>query len=491
MEGIIALILALTQKEFLMLCNGYKLNKTAQNEGKKLQLALAIRAKKITTDTEAATLLYNKPPNSTYRELRNQLKKDVHNVLLTTTHSVGSKTNFQEVLYQCRKLSTVGYNLYTRNALSAANDTLQEALSIAEKYEFTQDALLINGLLQIITPNGNKFKKYKTWKEEKIKVLERELLAFDAYYDITIPHMVKKNQEHLFASQHQPFIEILSKLSSETQSSNISYFYYRASINNELINQNFAQALSLSKKLLDLVQNSPGVYSLQRLSTASILIGISYLELKQYKEATDNALKTLKTTTDQSINWLVTLNLLFAVYIAERKLPEAKDILQKALKSKMVTTNSFQKAKWGYYEANLHFLENDYKHCLQILVRYSEIAKDKTGWYMGFRLLELLCLIELGDFEFVAIKLNSFKQFFKRNHSINLHRYRSVHKLLASLRTHQYNYAKTYSIHQVLITELEQASGAFYRDPMAFELITVEKWLVDKLVQSTQKEAIR
>lgn len=489
MKEIVSLILALNKKELEWLCTSYKVNRIVKANKDKLQLLMAIRSKKIATDAEASLLLYNKAPTSTYRFLRNQLKRDLHNVLLMSTYSISGKTNFREALYQCRKLCAVGYSLYMRNALSAANATLHEALAIAEKYEFTQDALLINGLMQKIVPSDNKFKRYKKWKNRKVELLQKELLAFDTYYDITLPHTTKKNQESLFVSKKESLLSTLFQLSQETESPNITYFYYRSSINYELINQNFPEALIQSKKLLDLVIQNIGVYSQERMAIASLHIGICYLELKQYNNARTTSLETLKLTSENTINWLITLNLLFAVYIAERKLLEAKDILQKALKSKLVTTDAFQKAKWRYYEANLYFLQKDYKQCLQILSHYSEIAKDKTGWYMGFRLLELLCQMELADFEFVGIKLNSFKQFFKRNHSINLHRYRNVHKLLASLHTHQYDYAKTYNKHQALIVELERANGAFYRDPMAFELITVEKWLVDKLVGLPKKNS--
>ncbi len=483
MEKLSKLIQTLTKTELLLLKAYYKNLEKQIETVRRLELLNVLLKGKVTTDSEVCQLLYETDNCQAYQKLKTRFTRDLYKFLsLSDTVSEDTKMDVNEAKKECYKLLLVGHTLTSRLAFELAIRVFKEALVIAKRYELTYEAigcLQMIGILDINNANSRlrQYVHFSTQQKEKIILLQQELLASDYYNEVTLPNVDQKNKEYLYAEKATKNVALIQELSKQTKSPTIYHWEYRIGVNAALMNQDFEKALCYAEQLNKLLNTNQAVSTKNSLGLSFVLLAICYLELDNHARAQQFAQKALK----MPYAFYNASIVLFASYIAQNDVLNAKAILQK-VQSKIANSNDQkQKAKWKYYEAIMLFADKKFASALKILSQNSDLAKDKTGWLMGFKLMEVLCHIELDNLEVAALKLRSFKLFFERNPSANLQRYKTVQIILKDLLHTKLDYQLITKKHEILLKLLTTAKGEYYRDPLAFELITIEGWLINKV----------
>lgn len=482
MDDIIRLVKTLSNTECLLLKAHYTQLEEQVENLRRSELLEAILSEKVKDDKEACMLLYSQKNTQAYVKLKLRMMRDLYNFLsLSDSLTEGKRLSVSEARMQCQKLLLVGQTLYFREEHALAFNAFKDGWGIAERYELSfESSECLRMMATLEAAKGmqrlSKYQDYTRKQLKRVELYQQQLQARDYYQEITVPNISAKNKEYLYIQKAEENKQKLEQLSKTYPSANITYFYYLTGVNASLICQDFAQALEFSEKLQQLVRRSKALYTPSRLAAAQIHTAICYLELGHYEKAQFLAMRVWSSGQDPQHAGTI----LFTSYLAENKQDQAQEIMKKVQGKLNKDSYPHQKARWKYYEAILCFAKGDFKECIRILSRHSELLKDKTGWLLGYKLLEILCHIELHNLDIAELKINSFKLFLKRNTHANLKRYQTIQVILKTLIAEELNFKLLYTKYSTELELLEKGKGPYYRDPMGFELMSFNAWLQKK-----------
>jgi tetratricopeptide (TPR) repeat protein len=84
------------------------------------------------------------------------------------------------------------------------------------------------------------------------------------------------------------------------------------------------------------------------------------------------------------------------------------------LEHSMADTGGYRKSKFIYYEACILFATKQFKEALQLLNKSLEIEKDKTGWNIALRILNIMVFIELSKINEASRSLEALRKYMER-----------------------------------------------------------------------------
>ena len=106
--------------------------------------------------------------------------------------------------------------------------------------------------------------------------------------------------------------------------------------------------------------------------------------------------------------------------------------------------------------------------------------KDKSGWLLGNRLLEMMCILEIGDYDLFYFKIDTFSKLLYSIKDENIARTRNLYKLLRVLMKTGFNYKELIKQESELFSSMLTDSGDNFWNPTSYEIIRVDKWLAAK-----------
>ncbi len=485
MQELTEIINVLNASEVRLIRKHYKLE--AGNEHKKrLELFDLIREGIAKSNKEASAHLYHSKPGSKFSHLKSRLKADILNILLLQSGESKYSAPYRQAAFNCQKLYMAGEMLLNRGANIAGEKSLKEAAKISAEYHLTLEQIIIQDLLR--THFGFKqglqaFKKFEDSIHDQIKLLEDIMRAKEYLINIGLPNQFYKNKEQEYQQFAENSIREIKAKYDETESPHIGYHYYYISIFYAEIKQEFKKGLDYALKFLELIEKEAAIFSEFRVATANIQIAGLLIKLEQYKRAVDYAQKGLDSYSKGSSGKLVAFEVLFFAQLYRKLYPDAENILAKAFKNKSLLKSNFQKEKWLYFKANLEFLKGEYESSIKILRHNTSLMKDKSGWYMGWQLLEILNLIELKDHDILFYRLDSFKKLLQRQKDKTNKRVKLTFRVLDVLYKQSFHYRNTFEKVESDITLLQKAEKEYSWNPLGFEIVRFDQWFYHKVSQ--------
>jgi hypothetical protein len=133
----------------------------------------------------------------------------------------------------------------------------------------------------------------------------------------------------------------------------------------------------------------------------------------------------------------------------------------------------------------LLFRSGAYKESLSELNSLPELVKDKEGWNVARKILQLLAKVEIGDYDSVDLNLQSLEKYLKRIRTqkhLNI-RYSVILKVLIKLINEGYNYNITYHKRKKYFEMLENINdGEAQWKIKSPEFIKFHEWFKSKLL---------
>lgn len=482
MQKLRELVFLLHESENLMLDRYYN----AQSRGKlyrRPELIKLMREGKIRTNKDAATFLHSSKPSTALYNLKKRLREDIINIILISGGTTGVKMTYLDAGFYCRKQLAVGDELLHRGSTEIAIKLLQEAAVVAKKYELIAEYISCMDLLRTSLGFRKGIKVYNNYTKaiEAAFDLHKDILTAQSFSkQVGLTGMFTKNKQKEFESFALTRQKELKELYERTKSPNVGYWYLRTSVYYFQIIKDFANALIAAKELLILVKKEQAVRSDAKLGFVNIQIANILLERGEFKAAMKVAIVAKNSYFKKQVNYLQCLEQLFvaSIYAGDKKV--AKEVVKLGLSHRQLKANSFINAKWIFYKANLAFINKDFHQVIKILRFQNELTKDTGGWLIGYKLLEILALAELNEKDIIENRLGAFKQFLrrvKRHHSIT--RYKLIADLLSSLIKNNLSYKEVVKKNNRKIILLQKGEGDYYWDPVAFEIIRFDNWLLN------------
>lgn len=484
MKQLIPLVKVLRPGEIRLIKHFFKLESNAETK-KRAELFDLILSGKVQSDKKALKKLYKtEKNNSAYSHLKERLRKDVLNVLFLQDASKKFSTKYANAEFECRRNYIQADILIARGAYNEGVQLLEKSLLKAKKFELAAEAIMMEQLLRKMFHRIKSLKTLETHNESiknNIRFLE-DLNKVEEYSNIlSVPKLFKANKRIGTEEFKKEMIEELEGIFERTRSAKVGFWYY-VTISDYLINQKkFDEALEYNRKFLELVKNEPAIFSAPNWAGVNMNVADNLIQTGAYEEAIDNAKVALKNFKPGGINEFSSLEVLFFAYFRSYLFSEADDVLKKAFDHPRLKANAFYHAKWLYLRACLEFSQSEFNKALKTLNESTELNKDKSGWLLGLRMLELLIMVEIGDFEWFDFKLENFRKLLQRQKEENIQRSKVIFNVLKTLSKMDFDYFDAQEKEDKNLKLLEEGNNELHWDPKGFEVIRFDDWIKSKM----------
>ena len=146
----------------------------------------------------------------------------------------------------------------------------------------------------------------------------------------------------------------------------------------------------------------------------------------------------------------------------------------------------------NYYLAWAHFYLNDFSTALRMAKSIETIHRDKQGFGMGIRILEILCYIESKQFdgiEYAFVNLKNQITWLKRQGKLKP-RYHYLYKLLLKLHNTGYDYRKTYKMMKEKIHLMDSTDPYWRWDVRSPEAMPVQLWFLRRMTNNSKLKGV-
>lgn len=143
-------------------------------------------------------------------------------------------------------------------------------------------------------------------------------------------------------------------------------------------------------------------------------------------------------------------------------------------------------ANWRIQEVVLRssqqFVLKNYKEAISVLNGYKFKEEDREGWHFYFKLLKIMCLIELEKFDLATASIESFRKQLERGNkpTVRMARWVLIKRLLLSLSRNSFRFKTTVSKNKEVLLQLSGSDMKYRWLIMSPEMIPFQEWIVQK-----------
>jgi hypothetical protein len=437
------------------------------------------------TEREVLKALYAnaKSAVSAFAHLKNKLRKQINAVLIVADAEetdTDKDADFNSVHRELTRKYLEGFILIKKKLNQTYIALMEEIYQQAKEYEMFH--FWIHTIMSRIALNAAKGEKYINSLSAE---LEHAIACYVKYYkgDMMLwkltPAMYLKNREADYIDYARDVVRQLNDYANENPSIFLSMNLLEGQYFLAEFERRHADMLFYSREKYELVTTSKPLSKKGVIRNARIQLIGALISNGKYEEADVLAYNHLSDIPPQSlINYLESA-FRTALYCKNFKhCAEYLKLLEKNpkfIKDEVVTTQYY------FYKAALAFYQKDFEGVFKNVAKTGWMLRDKTGWGLGVKLMEILAYIELGQTDMVMFRIKALWQLLYRNHSKNIARIKAVSHILYALLQSGFNYRKVVEKEKQKITELRDASGVYYWDPTGYEITRFDWWLDDKM----------
>ncbi|MEL7001982.1 MAG: hypothetical protein AAFN93_04510 [Bacteroidota bacterium] len=473
MEKLKHLIGCLKPQEVQLAEQYFKLKSGSKGaESKKLKLFKLILKGKVDCDERAAAQLYEKKSCSAYSHLKKRLHEDILSIILMSSQQDETDNIAEEI--KCRKQLIQGKLLINRGVVNDGLSLLKNVSDRAEEYEFLDIKLAADDVLRTysdLRSNLMATRSYDKNINESFNLMRKILYAKQLNYEIRHPDERHDTENQSYDLPLRPQRE------GEFGSKRLDYWYNKFEFGNSQQKRNFDQAEKYANTLLETVKKNPRLYNKVEIANLFLEVGHLYFREEKYNQAAKYASGAMKYYENQEARRLDAMRVVFLSLFRRGEINQSWDIVNEVLNGAKCLKESIHKPIWVLQKATLEFTEKHYNNSVKTLQSGYNQLNHKSDWAVGYRLLELLNILELQDYDWLEYKLEAFRKFVFRLHSSSRERYCAIHKVFKK-------YLSNTSGEQRFLEYLHsfnQNVSSHPWDPMGVEIINIPKWFEGKL----------
>jgi len=483
MEELRQIYNSLTSSEKRFVRNYYK----NDPDKKRLRLFQLLEEGIEISDEDAMKEIYGEISKTAFSHLKSRLKKDIMSVLLFQEGDKQSAAPYRQAEIDCRRLLIEGDLLLKRGVYKTAVKTLKKAKKLADQYELTAEAIIIEDLLRTHIGFKKGLKEFNEYSKElhsKFSLMEEILEAKEVYNKIGLGSTFKKNEKEDYLTYAKKSYKKLQSFYENTKSPTVGYYYYLTALYYFHLIKDYESALNNAKNLLQLLENSSSIKSSTRIANANLQVTDILIYSGQYQESIHYANETINHLGKGLMNELVSLQWLFFAQFHSGALDQAGQTLERAFAHPKRKASDFLHGKWWFYRASFYFAKGNYDDSLNALDQNRKLLKDKSTWMLGTRLLEIMNFVEQEQFRLIDFRVEALRKLLQKQKKKT--RIQSILKILQTLVNNHYDFDIAINKEKELIRKLKDGEEDFYWDPMGFEMIRFEEWVGRKSLAFTK-----
>lgn len=448
----------------------YYMRKNGSSWTKRLQLFDLIKNGISANNEHACKLIYNRLPDSTFCQLKERLKKDLLNFMVFFPSSRAKSSPLSNADTECRVLLIQAKLLLERGLPSEAVLLLNKVYRTAVTYDIPD--LKISAIDMLCSSSGIDSETYQYYCKELLSNvhIQSEIFRMKAATVVSKGVIMDVSSKHRMASE-------------DCISPNFLYWQYTKRMQDYHKTGNVSMAYLNGLRAISVVRTNSILFPVGLKAGLYLDIGWILTCSQQYSRAEEHIEMIVKECEDDSILELKTFELLFCIQFAQKKYASAEKITEQAMENSKALGDSGIKKKWLFYKACIKFSINEFVASVSLLRRCTDIVKEKSGLLIEFKMLELLNLVELADYDLVEYKIDSFRKLIEYHKIDCTDRVRYFIKLVKTLLKTGFNYDEVGLQSSSWISEMKPKN----RDVRKIELIDVSYWVKQKVEIPTKE----
>ncbi len=483
MEKIIQLVKSLNPREISTLKRFFKSGSKNQ-QNLRQELFHKIIQGKVSDDLTGARCIGKKPGDPAYIMLKKRLKGDILKVIVVDETSKTFSSKYFEAKFKCRLMIVEADMLLGRGITLMGEDILKDGIKLAEKYELTSEAIILYDLLQVyfgIKAGLEKYLEYSSKNKIHIILSQKKFEAQDYFRQLTMPHIFNSNKEYLYIEKSTIAIKELKKLANETNSDEIQSWYLRSNIFYSHSIGDYKKAREFAIDYLELVKLSPVIHCKDNVGGANMQLSIISIQLQEYSVGYKYAENAIKNFVNQSMNQVMAYAFLFLAALYDRQFNKAQEIFNRVEGFKLYKNHKPTQARWNYYRTHLLFAQGKYDESLALLQRENDLISDKSGWRIGFKILEMMNIIELGKYDWLDFRIETFRKLLSDVKNENITRPKLILQVIRNFIKYMYDFKATTAESKEILDLLESGTGDNRWDPIEYEITPFHVWWFNKI----------
>jgi hypothetical protein len=489
MDKITQLIATLSARELYAVRKYYALRSNAESSLRKQLLELVISKPGI-SDIESAAFFNKKPSDTSFSMLKRRLKDDIVKIIVWEQRATKFKSKYFKARFECRLLIAEAEILVGRGANLLAIEHLYKARKLAETYELTNEAIIINEQLITFVAIREGFNTYSKFAENSLlqfKVIQDKFKAQDYLRQLTIPNLFQTNKEWNYLEKASAANEELRILSEQTNSVEIRFWYLRSEVFFNHLRKDYEQAFHYALQFLQLIEDSKVVWSEDNMGGANMQLAMISIFRGEHALAAGYAEKATNFFTRGSTNYVNAAEVMFQSLFHREQWTQAADILHEIQQNKNVAKNHMLRSKWTFFEAQLLFGQKKWSESLAILQQQTELFNDKSGWRLGIKILEMMCIVEMENDDWLDFRIESFRKLLSDLRKENIARPKLIFQIFKQYIRSGYSWKDAASKLPEHIDLLAGGVNEHYWDAMGYEMTRFDTWLKKKIPAKSLK----
>lgn len=253
--------------------------------------------------------------------------------------------------------------------------------------------------------------------------------------------------------------------------------------------QDFENYYKYAQKFLNFVNNEISLKSNDNLGGALQIVAQALVYLNRYEEAIEMSIASQKYFFQNGNNYISSTSTIFVSNLKLKNYNACDELVKKIRSIKRIKRGSFFYSKWLYMDANIKFIQGDYKATLQLLDRHSFLKSDRTGWRLGYKILEMMCIVEMGNYDWLPYRIDAFRKLVSDIKKENTARPKLILKLLKRLIKENFDFDATTKKMSEEYALLQSNTGDYFCDMLGYEVIRFDEWWAGKLKPTTEETA--
>ncbi|MBK7035140.1 MAG: hypothetical protein IPH42_02055 [Bacteroidetes bacterium] len=394
------------------------------------------------SDKEAAEKLGTKT-GAAFSMLKKRFYQDALKILFWGEGSKRFKSKFYESRYRVRMMIMEADILLDRQLITSAREVLVKAERIADKYELTEELLLLKDLKQTRRGLSRTLPKYHQLTKDKIthiNDIKDKILAFDYHRQITMPNIYNANKDLTYIEKSKEANILLKELVDRNPNANILSSYLKSQIVYYHLTSDYMECLNVALPYAELIRTSPAVHSKDAMGSAGLYLSNINLQIYNFSESIKYANDYMHYFYNGSPNQEALHENLFVCYLMLKDYSNAYKQIEIVSKFKIVKPGNLIFSRWVFYRANLDFAQKNFNEALELLQKQTMLTKDKSGYWVGYKILEMLCIIELKNYDWLEYRTETFRKLLSKVKTKNVARPKIILHLLKALIKENYNF---------------------------------------------------
>ena len=482
MEKITKLIQTLTGREIRLFHKYAALSGKKKNNLKIRLFNISCENPEI-SDIEAAKLL-GMDQGAAFSMLKSRLYNDLLDLLLLVTDSSSFYNKAFWIRYSMLKSLMLVYALDNRNLANHSNYLISKAEQLAIKFDQPTYSVLVNELILNSRPfikGPATSKKVNAAISQSLESQSDIIKIQNVFKQLITLSFYSSNHANTQRAYFESKLEEIEEIYKRNPSPRVSFYYLRSKISYSINLQDFQGYLNYAKKFLALVETELSIRSNDNLGGAYVNLGQAQMYLKYFKESIEACKNAEKLFFKHSNNDINTKSVRFIAHLGIKDYESCAELVAQVRSIKRIKRGSFHYSKWLYMDANIKFIQGNYKATLQLLERHSFLKSDRSGWRLGYKILEMMCIVELGNYDWLPYRIDTFRKLVNDIKKENTARPKLMLKLLKRLIKENFDFDTTTAKMQQELSLLQSNTGEYFCDILGYEVIRFDEWWVSKL----------